>query len=88
MITQKPDDGTLFRGDKVSLVLSRGPELVTVPKVRSMDVKAARKLLEAKGFKVKTKQSKQYVGLRYVFRSNPKGGEKAPKGSTVTLSLV
>ena len=88
VISQKPKSGTLYKGDKVSLVVSKGPELMTVPDVRRQGLAEAKKRLEALGFKVATEKSALYLGLQYVAGSNPGAGKKARKGSTITLSLV
>ncbi|MDN4176053.1 PASTA domain-containing protein, partial [Nocardioides sp. SOB77] len=63
VISQDPVDGTLFRGDTVGLVVSRGPELVEVPNVRASGVDAAREELEALGFDVDTRKAPGYLGL-------------------------
>lgn len=88
VVRQTPSGGVLYKGDNVTLVISRGPQLVEVPKVTAMGVDAATTLLESRGFKVKTVESDQYLGLGYVLRQSPKAGEMVPKGSTITLKLV
>lgn len=88
VISQDPSTGTLFRGDTVTFVVSRGPELVEVPRVRAMGVDAATELLEGLGFQVTTEESDSYLGLGYVFSSDPGAGEDVPKGSTITLFLI
>jgi serine/threonine-protein kinase len=88
VISQSPDAGTLHRGDTVSLVVSRGPELVEVPSLRAWGVDAAREKLESLGFKVRTRNSAAYIGLGYVLSTDPDAGTKARKGSTITLNLV
>ena len=88
VISQDPTTGTLHRGDTVSFVVSQGPELVEVPSVRAMGVDAATELLEGLGFTVETEEADNYLGLGYVFSSDPDSGEQVPKGSTITLFLV
>ena len=88
VISQDPTDGTLFRGDTVSFVVSLGPELVEVPSTRAMGVDAAVELLEGLGFEVETEQADSYLGLGFVFSSDPDAGESVPKGSTITLFLI
>jgi serine/threonine-protein kinase len=89
VISQSPDHGTLFRGDTVSLVVSKGPELVEVPGgLRGMGVRAATERLEALGFEVRTTQTDHYLGLGFVWSSDPGSGKRIPRGSTITLSLV
>jgi serine/threonine-protein kinase len=88
VISQDPTGGTLFRGDTVSFVVSQGPELVEVPRVRAMGVEAATSLLEGLGFAVETDEADGYLGLGFVFSSDPGSGESVPKGSTITLFLI
>ncbi len=88
VIEQDPGGGTLFKGDTVELTVSKGPELVEVPRVVAMGQGAAANLLKRAGFKVKYKESASYLGLHYVLRSDPPRGSMVPKGSTITLYLV
>ena len=90
MVSQSPGGTeTLFRGDTVRLVVSRGPELVEVPDgLVASGVEAATEALEAAGFRVETRESASYLGLGYVFSVDPGSGSELPKGSTVVLSLV
>jgi serine/threonine-protein kinase len=88
VISQEPAGGTAHRGDEVSLVVSKGPELVEVPSVRAQGVEAATARLEGLGFKVRTEQAAGYLGLGFVFSQDPGGGDEVPKGSTITLYLV
>ena len=88
VISQDPTAGPLFRGDTVSFVVSQGPELVEVPRVRAMGVEAATDLLEGLGFVVETEEAAGYLGLGYVFSSDPDSGERIAKGSTITLTLI
>ncbi len=88
VISQSPEDGTLFRGDPVSLVVSRGPEPVEVPSVFRMGVEAARKTLEDAGFEVRVRDATPSFGLGFVVKQDPGGEERAPKGSVVTIYLV
>lgn len=89
IISQDPPPGTtVFRGDTVSFVVSLGPELVEVPRVRAMGVEAATELLEGLGFQVRTEQADNYLGLGFVFSSDPDQGDEVPKGSTITLYLI
>jgi len=88
VISQNPHSGSLFKGDTVELVVSKGPELIEIPRVVAMGVDAAVRRLEDLGFRVETRHADGYLGLGYVFSSNPGAGELAPKGSTVVLSLI
>ncbi|MCD6638982.1 MAG: PASTA domain-containing protein, partial [Nocardioides sp.] len=88
VISQDPATGTLHRGDTVSFVVSQGPELIEVPSVRAKGVDAATQELEALGFRVVTEQSDSWLGLGFVYNSDPPAGTMAPKGSTITLYLI
>ena len=87
VISQSPATGTLFRGDQVTLVVSKGPEMVSVPNVQGKQLRQARKILEDAGFQVRVESF--MGGLFGTVRSqSPAGDAKAPKGSTVTLVVV
>jgi serine/threonine protein kinase/beta-lactam-binding protein with PASTA domain len=89
VISQSPTSGTLFRGDAVSLVVSRGPELVEVPGgLIASGVEDATERLEALGFEVEVEEANEYIGVGYVFSTDPGSGSKVPKGSTITLFLI
>lgn len=88
VISQDPATGPLFREDSVSFVVSQGPELVEVPRTVAMGADAATERLEELGFEVEVEESDQYIGVGFVFRSDPPQGSKVPKGSTITLYLI
>jgi eukaryotic-like serine/threonine-protein kinase len=88
VISQTPDSGTLYRGDTVSLRVSKGPVLVRVPDVVQMGTADATAALHAAGFQVEARHSALYVGLEYVVSQSPGRGEMAPRGSLVVISLV
>ena len=87
VISQSPRDGTAFRGDTVTLVVSKGPVLVAVPNVVAQQLEQARAALQGAGFKVKVE--KLLGGFFNTVRSQtPPAGSMAPKGSTVTITIV
>ncbi len=88
VISQDPAEGTLFRGDTVSFVVSQGPELVEVPSVLAYGVDAATQALEEAGFTVEVDQDDEYVGLGFVIGTDPGRGEMVPAGSTIRLRIV
>lgn len=88
VVAQSPTGGTLYRGETVTLTVSRGPELVQMPSVIGAGVDAAKSELEGMGFVVEVQNSRAYIGLGYVLSTDPDAGEQVPKGSKVTLYLV
>jgi serine/threonine-protein kinase len=85
---QTPDSGAwAAEGDTVTLVLSKGPEMVEVPDVVGENVDDAEQELEAAGFDVE--EDRGLLGLfgDTVRKQSVEGGEKAPKGSTVTITI-
>lgn len=89
IISMDPPAGTtVLRGDGVSFVVSKGPELIEVPGVRAQGVEAATDTLEALGFDVETEEADGYLGLGFVFSQSPGGGEMVPVGSTITLFII
>lgn len=89
VLRQNPSSGTLFRGDTVTIVVSQGPELIEVPGglIASGVDDAKQKLIDA-GFVPHVVNDDSYIGLGYVFRTDPPSGTMLPKGSTVTLYLI
>ena len=88
VVSQSPDSGTGQKDDVISLVVSKGPVLVEVPNVRGMGLEAAEGKLRAAGFAVEVRRASLYVGVQYVVSTDPAGGTKAKKGSTIVVSIV
>ena len=86
VISQSPRDGTLFRGDTVTLVVSKGPVMVEVPNVVGKQLQEARRILGDAGFEVKVERALGGIFGTVRFQDPEKG--KAPKGSTVTVTIV
>jgi serine/threonine-protein kinase len=88
VISQSPGTGTLYKGDTVSLLVSKGPPLVTIPGgLRGSGVDDATAKLEALGLHVEVDHSPFYAGLGYVISVDPGSGTEVRVGSTVHLSL-
>jgi serine/threonine-protein kinase len=93
MVDPEPDaDGNprVFReGDKVDLVISRGPDLVQVPDVIGDNIAAAKAELEGLGFVVLVDSDIQEIFWSFppavVTDQSPAGGEMAKRGSEVTI---
>ncbi len=89
VISQNPNSGTGYAKDPIEVVVSKGPEMVVVPKVGWKSESDAKKALEAAGFQVKVVyQTEEWVRLNIASATSPAGGTKAVKGSTVTLHIV
>lgn len=87
VIRQSPSGGTLYKGDRVTLVVSKGPVMVTVPNVEGSQEGDATKVLTAAGFKVSVQRF--MGGIFGTVRSqDPPAGSQQPKGSTITLVVV
>jgi len=85
VMAQDPEQGAAaHRTDTVTLTVSQGPPLVEVPNVVGKHTDPARKALEKAGFKVK--ENAYLGGLLDTVRFQDTTG-KAPKGSTVTLTV-
>jgi len=88
VISQSPGTGTLYKGDTVTLLVSQGPPMVTIPGgLRGSGVDDAKAKLEALGLKVDVDESPFYAGLGYVISVSPNSGEEVHVGSVVHLSL-
>jgi beta-lactam-binding protein with PASTA domain len=82
---QSPGDGEqLGEGDTVTLTLSKGPRMVTVPDVTGQSIDDARQRLEDAGFDVKVDHSFPFIDDT-VSEQSVDGGDQAPEGSTITL---
>ncbi|MEV2214459.1 Stk1 family PASTA domain-containing Ser/Thr kinase [Streptomyces sp. NPDC050997] len=85
---QTPQEGnTAAEGDTVTLTLSKGPVMVEVPDVVGDNVDDAEAELEAAGFEVD--KDRGLLGLfgDTVKKQSVEGGESAPKGSTITITI-
>lgn len=78
---------TLYRGDSVAYVISKGPQTVQVPSVQGKSEAEAIAVLEAAGLNVSVERV--LGGIFQTARStNPGAGEVVNVGSTVTLYVV
>ncbi|WP_375003097.1 Stk1 family PASTA domain-containing Ser/Thr kinase [Aeromicrobium sp. CTD01-1L150] len=82
VISQSPDEGTAFRGDVITIVVSRGPEEIEVPDVVGEKRKDAEKTLEDAGFKVRVRN---VLPGNTVRAQTPDAGEDLKVGKTVTI---
>lgn len=89
IISQSPKAGTtVYKGDTIEFVVSRGPELVTVPAIRYLSTTEAVEKLEDLGFKVKKEHASIYLSGQVAWATDPESGERVKKGSTIVLYIV
>jgi len=90
VIETRPAEGTpLNKGSTVTLVVSSGPEQVTVPDETGKTLDDARNDLENAGFKVSvTRQPTDTAAPDTVLSQNPVANTQQDKGSTVTLTVA
>ncbi|MEU4352614.1 Stk1 family PASTA domain-containing Ser/Thr kinase [Streptomyces sp. NPDC023838] len=74
----------LAKGDTVTLTVSKGPRMITVPKVTGEKADDAQKDLEKAGFKVKVDHGFPFLSDEIASQS-VKAGDQAPEGSTITI---
>ena len=87
VISQSHRGREVARNTVVTIVVSTGPDLVTVPKVVRLDLAEATQRLQDRGFTV---QANDFFGgvLGRVWRQSPRGGTRAARGSTVILDVL
>lgn len=87
VISQTPADGTLFRGDTVTVVPSKGPETVEMPNLVGKQLQEAAAELEALGLQVEVERA---LGgfFNTVRAQSEEAGTRVRVGSTITLTIV
>ena len=79
---------TVATGTTVKLTVSAGREGTNIPDVSGKSLAEATALLEKDGFKVSRNETpSDTVEKGYVIGQSPESGEKAPRGTTVTLQV-
>ncbi len=89
VVAQNPKPNTTVReGSVVTLQVSKGAELVTVPDVLQQSRSSAQGELQEAGFKVRVQEApSDDVEAGLVSEQDPEPGVEAQKGSTVTIVL-
>ncbi|MGW2636252.1 Stk1 family PASTA domain-containing Ser/Thr kinase [Streptomyces sp. NPDC001348] len=80
-------DSRAAEGDTVTLTVSKGPVMVEVPDVVGDSVDDAHQRLEDAGFQVEDDRGLLGLFGDTVKKQSVDGGEKAPKGSTITITI-
>jgi eukaryotic-like serine/threonine-protein kinase len=87
VVDQSPDRAPA--GSTITLSVSKGPKMSTVPDVTSQDEASAKSTLQSAGFTVQVQQQDVedpgLVGI--VLSESPNPGTKAKQGSTVTITV-
>jgi serine/threonine-protein kinase len=79
--------GVVRPGDTVTLVLSKGPEMIVIPNVMGMTIQIASDTLTGAGFAITviSDAAPSEWGSAKVTSTYPNGGTTAPRGSTVKI---
>ena len=81
VISQSPNSGTKFKNDTITITVSKGPDVVTVPDVVGRSSDEARAILDKAGF-----DPVAFPGDYTVNRQSPAAGEKIKRGSRVGIA--
>jgi beta-lactam-binding protein with PASTA domain/predicted Ser/Thr protein kinase len=89
VIGQRPTGGTTAgKGSRVTLNISEGPPIQTVPDVVGRGSRTATKALTDLGFKVRAaRQFSDSVGVDRVISQSPAGESAVEKGRTITITV-
>ncbi|MFH8611036.1 Stk1 family PASTA domain-containing Ser/Thr kinase [Streptomyces sp. NPDC018029] len=88
VVKQSPaQNKTVAEGDTVKLTISKGPPMVEVPDVTGMSVDEATDELESAGFEVDEDRGLLGIFGDTVKKQSVDGGDKAPKNSTITITI-
>lgn len=86
IVSQSPEAGGIIKtGQAITVYVSAGPGDGSVPDVVGMEENSARAAIEEAGFKVNVSSQASEEESGTIISQDPKGGEKAEKGSTVSL---
>jgi beta-lactam-binding protein with PASTA domain/serine/threonine protein kinase len=86
VVSQLPANGTLIRGEAVTLTVSKGPKLVRVPSFIGKQAAEAERELKKLGFKVEV--NKVLGGFFGTVRDQSPVNAEIPEDSVVTLTVV
>jgi beta-lactam-binding protein with PASTA domain len=89
VISQDPTSGSLAQGSSVNLVISSGPQMVTVPNVEELAQDAATTTITGAKLMVGTvtQQISNTVATGKVIGQDPTGGSSVTEGSPVNLMI-
>jgi serine/threonine-protein kinase len=90
VLSQSPTAGTVLKpGSQVDLVVAQAPKNVAVPAVVGKNETQAAAALGRAGFEVKSvsRTVSEPAQAGVVLKQSPAGGQSAPKGATVTITV-
>ena len=87
VVSQSPSSGAVERGSTVTLTVSKGPELVTVPQVVGRQFSAAEEELTELGLTV-TREDVRGGFFGTVREQSVEPGEEVPVGTEIVLAVV
>ncbi len=89
VMAQSPKAGArVEKGGAVDVTISSGSQQVKVPDVTNNTVDAAISILQNAGFKVdRFNDYNETIEKDHVIKQSPNAGDRAPKGSTVTITV-
>ncbi len=87
IIDQKPSEGNKYIVGKepVTVIVSKGPRMVTIPNVYDLEATTAQTMLESQGLKVKLKSVVNEAQKGMVIETQPARNESVQDGSTVIM---
>jgi len=86
VISQSPAKGSLIQpGETVTITVSNGPQMISVPYVIGMTISRARGTLQAAGLKAVVSTGPDFFGL--VFDESPDAFTSVPAGTTIFLDV-
>ncbi len=90
VLSTTPDAGTEVPKDfRVDIVVSKGPQLVTVPRLINKDIETARILLQRRGLRlgsINYTTSTEY-NFDVIIAQHPLSGSKVKKGTSVSVTV-
>lgn len=87
VVSQDPPTGTARRGATIGIVVSKGPEMVSVPDVFRQSEAQAVATLQGAGFQVQVTHDKGQPVFGQVYEQSLPAGSQAGKGSTITIGV-
>jgi serine/threonine-protein kinase len=89
VVDQRPDAGSVVPpGSLVTLVVSRGPDLVEVPDLRGRTFDLVRPSLEEAGFRIVLRERRSNEGSGTILDQSPDPGQRVRRGAELRLTVA